>query len=748
MKKLVVILLIFCTASFRAQTSVKGRVQSDSLGIFLSGVEISMPEHGITVKSDSAGNFRIKNVPRGRELLVFSHYGFRSFMKEYLIKDSLDLGMVSLEPSMTKITEVVVFGQNYSEPEKTSNNIQPITADEMRMNGAMNLSDGIAKLPGISQLSTGAGITKPVIRGLFGNRIQTVLYGVRFDNQQWQDEHGLGLSDVGIDRVEIIKGPASLLYGSEAMGGVINIIEEKSAPVGTVRADVSTRFFSNTYGVTTDAGVKGATEKFNWRVRAGMDSHADYSDGNDQRVLNSRFGGYYAKAGIGFNRKKWINKTNYMFTQSNFGFLMDPIQLKDPPDDRMSRGFDRPHHTVNLNIFSSQNIFLLKASELTLNLSYQSNNRQEQEGGSKVSLDMLLSSYIGNCVWKKTLSKKIDLSIGSQGYYQSNLNQGSRTIIPDANSMEVSGYSYLKANLKKLVIEGGARYDRRSVETFSTGLINTDPYSNPGRTVLPFQRSYSSVNGSGGMSWFPATIFNVKMNLSSGYRGGNLAELSSNGLHEGTIRYEIGNTNLKIEQNLCADLGIYLQADRITFTLSAYNNQFFNYIYLAPDTTEYLGFKIYNYVQNDAAIRGIEGGMSVQPLRSDRIKIAACYSYIDGTIHGGSPLPFIPAPKLNADLQLVLVRSKVLKDFTFKPGIVYVFRQDRPAELETSTGDYYLVNASLSSHFKFKKNEILLSVSGNNLMNLAYYDHLSRFKYYGIYNVGRNIGISFKFIFN
>src|SRR6185369_11396047 len=152
--------------------------------------------------------------------------------------------------------------------------------ETMPENGALSLSDGIAKIPGVSQLTTGAGISKPVIRGLFGNRIQTVLLGLRFDNQQWQDEHGLGLSDVGVERVEIIKGAASLLYGSEAMGGVLNIIEEKPAPMGKTQSDVSMQLFSNTYGIATDAGVKHSNEKCNWRLRIGEVSHGDYSDGN------------------------------------------------------------------------------------------------------------------------------------------------------------------------------------------------------------------------------------------------------------------------------------------------------------------------------------------------------------------------------------------------------------------------------------------------------------------------------------
>jgi iron complex outermembrane recepter protein len=746
MKRFLLIAYLGISFSLFSQVRIIGKVGSDSSGFSFEPVHISVPELGLVTRSDSSGYFKFVNVPKGKFTFVFSLTGFKTEIISVLVKDSMSLGTILMKPGFVQINEVVVYGTTTSGSKNTANDIQQLSASEMRNNGAMNLSDGISKMPGVSQLSTGSGISKPVIRGLFGNRIQTVLYGLRFDNQQWQDEHGLGLSDVGIDRVEIIKGPASLLYGSEAMGGVINIIEEKNASVNSVNADVSTRFFSNTYGNASDAGVKGATEKFNWRVRAGYDSHADYSDGNNKRILNSRFGGYYGKAGFGFNRRKWICQNNYMFAQNNFGFLMDPVQLNDPPDDRLSRGFDRPHHTVNLNVISSQNIFFIGSSKLKFNAGFQNNNRQEQEGGSKVSLDMILNSSIGNLTWTKNFGNKAEWSIGSQGYYQTNKNVGSRTIIPDATQVESSFFSYLKLNFKMLILEGGARYDYRNITTFATGLINTDPAS-PGANVKPFNKSYNALNGSIGMSLFNSGTFNLKTNFSSGYRAGNLAELSSNGLHEGTIRYEIGNTDLKIEQNFCGDIYLGYNSDLFKVSVSAYYNQFLNYIYLAPTPKQYIGFDIFEYKQQDAVIEGTEAQLEIHPFKNNVINWISSYSYIIGKAASGEYLPFIPAPKLNSDILLTKKLNKKITSLSFKPGISYVFEQNRSGIFETRTAAYYLLNATAVVSIKGKRNRIELSMSGNNLLNNAYYDHLSRFKYFGIFNTGRNISLNFKILF-
>src|SRR5690349_12404199 len=215
------------------------------------------------------------------------------------------------------LKEVVVSGIRTSLVKETSFNIQSLSAGKIKQSGALNISDALSKLPGISQLTTGPAITKPVIRGLYGNRVLAVLSGLKFDNQQWQDEHGLGLTDVGIDRIEVIKGPASLLYGSEAIGGILNIIEELPNRPAEKTADMNVGLFSNTYGLSFDAGLKSATQKRNWGLRVGLNSNADYSDGNNTRIQNSRFAGYYVKGSYGFIKNRWTSSNHFTSSLDN-----------------------------------------------------------------------------------------------------------------------------------------------------------------------------------------------------------------------------------------------------------------------------------------------------------------------------------------------------------------------------------------------------------------------------------------------
>ena len=199
-----------------------------------------------------------------------------------------------------KLKDVMITAFKEEPQQKTALNITGLNIDSLNNSGNYNLTDLMTKTPGVTMLSTGIAIAKPVIRGLYGNRIVVLLSGLKFDNQQWQEEHGLGLSDMGLQKVELIKGPMSVLYGTEAIGGVVNLIEEQKPAPHTKESDIGLRLNSNTLGGTLQGGYKANYGKKWFRVRVGIENNADYTDGKNQRVLNSRFDGYNLKSTFGF----------------------------------------------------------------------------------------------------------------------------------------------------------------------------------------------------------------------------------------------------------------------------------------------------------------------------------------------------------------------------------------------------------------------------------------------------------------
>ena len=736
---LAVVWVFFTTIHCHAQAFVSGSVYALPDSTPLPGVALYIASANVYTETDAKGSFQFPATLHP----AFKFQIYKTGYVSQLLENSVPSAnwKIYLKPNVNDLEELVIYGNQEELKSGTANNIDVIGTDKMRELGALNLSDGMAKLPGVSQLNTGPGISKPVIRGLNGNRIQTVLFGIRFDNQQWQDEHGLGLSDVGIDRVEILKGPSTLFYGSEAMGGVINIIGEKPAKMNSTESSLSSRYFSNTNGYAVDAGVKKSRANSYLILRAGYESHGDYSDGDNKRILNSRFGGQMFKASYGWRRKNWQSENTYLFGLNHFGFLMDAYQLYDKADARWSRSFERPHHTVLLNLFTSKNSFEFKSSKLQVNAGVHFNNRQEQEGSAGISLNMLLNTYALALTWSKSFNTRNELSIGSQHQWQTNENIGSRIIVPDATLGESALFTYVKRKSKHAVSEVGLRYDLKRIDTRLTGSLNTASGFNPGKNIIPVNRLYQTLNACAGISVFDSKHWNVKANLSSGYRAPNLAELSSNGLHEGSVRYELGNVDLKTEQNICMDAYVSYTNAWLSLYADAYINRFYNYIYLQATNREYIGFTIYDYKQQNALLSGVEGGLKIHPGQVKNLQLNSVYSSIVGQTDDHHYLPFIPAQKINSECKVYMNARGKWQNAFFSVVHQYVFAQGMVSEFENRTEAYQLVNLSAGAERRFKRVNVKLSSSLNNALNESYYDHLSRFKYFGIYNIGRNLGI-------
>lgn len=630
-----------------------------------------------------------------------------------------------------------VTGISPNNPKYTSLNITGYSLVYMNQKNPFNLSDALTNMPGISQMSTGNSISKPVIRGLYGNRILVLLSGVRFDNQQWQDEHGLGLSQIGINRVEVIKGPASLLYGSEAMGGVINIIEEKPMYVGT-KADAGITFYGNSRGVLTDAGFSTRTSKNRWwRFRIGAENHSDYSDGRNTRVLNSRNKGYYLKAGYGFKKKNWEQENTYNFSYNQYGFILEDLTSFFDADKRWSRAMAGPHHNVMLNLFNSQNTFRLSNSTLKLNGGIQSNRRMEDEGGGEISLDMHLLSLLQNLRWEKKLNPKTTLIINQQYTYTNNKNYGGRVLIPNASMMEGNLSGFLRFNFNKVIIEAGAGGNFKYIHTLQTKMLNA-----PGEPVQPFTRNKIAGNAMAGVAYNPNQKLTIKGNIATGYRAPNLAELSSNGLHEGVYRYEIGDPNLKPEQNINTDINLGYEDKEWRVGASAFYNHFLNYVYLSPTSESFFGFPVFRFMQQNASLFGGELYFSYIPKTINWLEWRESFTITQGKLDAGGNLPFIPAYKLRSSLRFEKKPLTLQKTAFIEPEFVYVFKQDRPAQFETMTDAYYLLNINSGVIIPAKNGNWTVGLTATNITSQVYADHLSRLKYLGQYNQGINFVLS------
>ena len=646
---------------------------------------------------------------------------------------------IRLMSARVALDQVIVSSYTPDVQKNTSLQIVSLPAKEIRQLGSFNLTDALVKIPGVDQLSTGIGISKPVIRGLYGHRILILFSGLRFDNQQWQDEHGLGLSNIGVDRVEVIKGPLSMLYGTSANGGVINIIEEAKPALGNSETDFGFELHSNTGGGMLNIGHNVNYGNRWYRLRVGMENHADYSDGNNDRVLNSRFNGYYFKGSYGFSKKRWRSENHYNFSYNNYGFIFSDISHFFEPDYRWTRAMNGPHHIVMLNIMSSVNTIRLQNSLLKLNVGIQSNYRAEDEGGDELSLIMHLLSGQYSLKWEKQLSKNLDLVIANNTTLEDNTNYGKRVIVPDAHMAESNLSAYLKQRRGRTLFEYGLGGGFRYINALPTKTVNSEE-----KEINPFEQTRTFANGMLGLTHNPTQKWNLKANLATGVRAPNLAELSSNGLHEGIYTYEIGNPEMANEQNLNSELGMDFSGKVFQFGVSAFYNLFHNYIYLQPTDEEWFGFPVYRFTQHDARIYGGEANIGLTPPAVKGLQLSLGFSGLVGVLSNGTYLPFMPAQKLKPEIRYETRNAKKERSFYVFANSSIVNAQKLENPEETETPGYTVVNAGAGFEIPGKRLVYNLSLTANNLLNEAYYDHLSRLKPYGLLNIGRDISINLK----
>lgn len=703
----------------------------------LEMVTISSSDSKILVVTNSNGQADISEF-KGLDSINIRLFGYEVLTASY--EKLKETGFnIQLSMSENLLDEVVVSSYQDDISRQTSLHIEPLHLKEIEQLGSFNITDALSRVPGVSQLSTGIGISKPVIRGLYGNRILVLFSGLRFDNQQWQDEHGLGLSDIGISRVEVIKGPLSMLYGTDAIGGVINIIEETPPKKGSSETEASVKAHSNTLGGTIQIATKANYGKKWYKLRVAADNHADYSDGNNNRVLNSRFNGYYLKSTYGFQRKKWKSENHYHFSYNNFGFVFAGFNSFFEPDARWSREMSGPHHIVLLNMLSSINHIQLRNSKLQLNAGFQSNLRAEDEGGSELSLIMHLITGQYALKWKKILGKKLFLVVANNGSVENNTNYGKRKIVPDAWIAESAVSAYLKHLSEKIIFEYGLGVGTRYIKTLETKTVNSAE-----KDISPFEQIRPFYNGMLGTSYLPNDKWNIKVNLSTGVRSPNLAELSSNGLHEGIYTYEIGDPDMKNEQNINGDISIYHFGKFLEFSVSGFYNHFNGYIYLEPTSEEWFGFPIYRFKQYDAQLYGSESTIKIKP--SKEFEVSASYSELIGRLYNGEYLPYMPAQKIKPEIRYN--RKSDNSSWYCFINNDFVLEQNLINSEENTTPSYNLLNAGIGATLKRKKTNYSINVSANNLLNEAYYDHMSRFKNFGLLNMGRNISINLKINFS
>jgi len=642
-----------------------------------------------------------------------------------------------------KLNEMVVTG--VTGDTKLKNSTAPIaivSGKELRQTTSTNVIDAIAHQPGVAQITTGSGISKPIIRGLGYNRIIVMNEGVRQEGQQWGDEHGIEIDAQNVNSVEILKGPASLMYGSDAMAGVLILHGSPIQPEGEMKASVSTEYQTNNGLFDYSLNFAGNQQGFVWDARfTDRYAHA-YKNKYDGYVPGSQFSERAGRVMLGVN-KQW----GYSHLTATI-FHQTPSIVEGERDEEtgeLERGEGFTDHGYGKTL-PFQQIYHYKAVwDNSLNLSkgwlkaivgYQQNRRQEfEEDEDEYELYFKLHTLTYDV---RYLSQEFDgwkMAGGVNGMWQQSLNLGEESLIPEYRLLDVGAYATVSKSLDRLTLNGGLRYDHRHLNYYS--------------------RNFNGVTGSIGAVWNASEHLNVRLNVARGFRAPNMSELGSYGVHEGTQRFEIGNPDLKPEYSWQADLGVDFTSKYVSAQVALFANRIENYIFAQRiDRVEEEGYRTYEYTQGDARLLGFEAGVDFHPIHS--LHFQNTFSFVDAQqLHADAKyLPMTPAPRWTSELKYELSHHghKTLNNAYVALGLECNLAQDhyyKVDDTETRTPSYTLLSLSAGTDLNIRKKKVAeLYVTADNLLNTAYQNHLSRLKYcdvnqatgrQGVYNMGRNI---------
>jgi len=795
LRKLLLFICLFAISSSVsfAENLLSGRVV-DMHGAPIYGAVVEVTDLKTGASTDSNGYYIVANLPKGTFTIEVHFLGYATNSQPVAINGETKKDFV-LKDNIIEKNEVVITGSSLATSERKSiTPIQSLSLRQMHENAFTNVIDALTTLPGVSALTTGPAISKPVIRGLGYNRIITLNDGVRQEGQQWGDEHGIEIDDYNVTRIEVLKGPASLAYGADGLAGVINIISDQQVPEGKITGNIIANYQTNNGMGAVHADLAGKKNGISWDGYVTQKNAHDYQNKYDGYVFDSRFKNtnYGFSAGI---NKSWGSSKIY-FTSFNqklgiaegerdslTGAFVKQIGVNGsteamivPKSENTNYAMTTPYQEIkHTRIVSENNLYLNNGGRIAAIFGVQENTRKEFSDPTAFTtpgLSLLLQTATYDLKYYFPQQNDWHIYTGINGMGQTNDNRGSEFLVPDYTLFDGGIYAVANKDFDKWSVSGGLRGDYSWLHSYqkddNVTLQNGTTTIAKFQLFYPFTDKFTNVSGSIGAGYNIDNSTIVKFNVSSGFRTPNIAELAANGVHDGTSRYEFGNVNLVPEKSYQADLGMSWSKEHILLNVSLFDNFITNFIYFRKNTGDDsipvvnnpLRYYAYKYDQGDANLYGGEVSVDYHPHPFDWLHLQNTISYVRGQlltkVQNTDNLPNMPPLRWLVDLRAQKkALGKRLKNVYAKVGLDNNFAQNHvftAYNTETPSSGYTLLDAGIGGDITDKKHHTLCSVtlSATNVTDVAYQNALSRLRYLpenyltgrtGIYSMGRNFSL-------
>jgi iron complex outermembrane receptor protein len=690
-----------------------------------------------------------------------------------------------------------VVTDNYAETRKKeeSLNLEIVNDDFLKQNLGGSLMNSLERLPGVTTIDIGSGQSKPVIRGLGFNRVVVVENNIKHEAQQWGADHGLEIDQYAVDNIEVIKGPASLMYGSDAIGGIIDMKNRRLPTENSFGGTIDLSAKTNNDFLGTSISLFGRKKWFFASVRATLLGYGDYKVPTDSVDIYSYRAALYKNhlrntAGkeqdlhftFGIIQKHFQSKFFISSVNSKSGFFanahgLEPRNVDTDLYDRSNRDIHYPYQTVKHFKVINSSFYKWGKLRLEFDLGFQRNFRQEwsqyvQHGympavfpdslSFNPDLERQFEKYVysGNVKSHYQLSNRTHLSFGLNSEYQDNQIDGRGFIIPAYNQFSLGGFVFAKYNFSdRSLVQAGIRYDY--------GYINTEEYFDwfpspvieDNTTTMQYlqragniNRSFSNVTWSVGYNFNPGK-WSYKVNIGKSFRMPIAKELAANGVNYHHFSYEVGNADLSPEVSYQLDAGVEFVSEKFAIGGTPFLNYFTNYIYLNP-TSEHdrlygNGNQVYYYTQSEVIRYGGELHAHYELLKSLQLGIIGEYVYskqMSGEKKGFT-LPFSPPASAIFNIKYQKQKIQFVENAYLSLDYRVTAPQNNIVPPEETTNGYKIVNLGLGGDIVFKNQHIKVSMQVQNLFNTKYFNHTSYYRLINVPEPGRNfiVNISMPF---
>jgi iron complex outermembrane receptor protein len=705
-----VVVLLFLGFSFSitsiAQTGGKilGTVRLGSENTVLHEVSVRIAELKLTTITDTNGHFEFSNVPPGRYTIVAHQEGFGDTAKNVTLVAGAAAN-VDFRLQLTGLKEqvtVTAAGVEQTAFESIAS-VSSVNSNQITERAAVGIGEVLNGEPGVAKRSFGPGNARPVIRGFDGDRVLVSTDGVREGSLASQSgDHSEPVDIFSLERIEIVKGPATLLYGSNAIGGVVNAItgHDEGAHPG-FRGYVSGIGGTNNSQGAFGAGLEYGTGNWMFWGNTSAQRTGDYKAGGDfGRVVNSFTRSAAGSGGFGYFGPKAFFTTNYAYYQNRYGIPLDFNETD--PELRSLR-----MHRNNLKFTGGYNDadWFISGIKFTFDIS----NYQHQElVGDEVGTTFKNKVYSYRGMFDQKKFGKLTGRFGIDGFHRNYATVGDEILINGPVKQDaISFFGLEELKYERATFQFGGRVENNRYDP-------TDP-------MLP-DRTFTGVSGAVGARFDLWTGGAFVTNLTHGYRAPALEELYNNGPHDGTLSFEVGDPLLRPETSNGVDFSLRQQNDRVRAEVNFFYYGFKDFVFLAPtgEIDPESGLPIAEYLQGDSRFTGTE--LSLDVTAHKYVNILTGLDYVNAQLKDGRPLPRIAPLRAHVGLDLHYQRLSI------RPEFVAVGRQDRIFATETPTAGYGTANIAASYIVPGKHFAHIFSVNAYNLNNKLFYNHISFIK--------------------